>query len=309
MFEESVLLNGQETTVNAQEILSGIESVGNNCRPGTYGRKFQYADPEFPPDNSSTGNTVCRQQLASQWKVSLSVNPDIKLYDQGTDPDDVRQGLFADSWLLSALSMISASTVGDGYVDEQIAQLFITPIGADGKPMFESYSGAYAVRLFLEGQWQVVIIDDFFPAVDAKKLDNSNMGLACAHSYGARELWVSLLEKACAKLFGSYAALENGFVHMALKMFTGGDAEEVFLNSVGRGVGKRSLWKKMVKYQRNGYIMGAGTITGNLAEKQIQDIGLVFGTAYTIFDVQESEGEQLIKLCNPPGDHEARWNS
>lgn len=53
-------------------------------------------------------------------KVSLSVNPDIKLFDEGTDPDDVRRGAFADSWLLSALAMISAATVGDGGVDEQV---------------------------------------------------------------------------------------------------------------------------------------------------------------------------------------------
>lgn len=37
---------------------------------------------------------------------------------------------------------------------------------------------------------------------------------------------------------------------------------------------------------------------------QIQDIGLVFGAAYTILDVADSDGEQLIKLRNPPGDHE-----
>lgn len=53
-------------------------------------------------------------------KVSLSVNPDMRLFEEGTDPDDVRRGAFADSWLLSALSMISAATVGDGRVDEQV---------------------------------------------------------------------------------------------------------------------------------------------------------------------------------------------
>lgn len=114
------------------------------------------------------------------------------------------------------------------------------------------------------------------------------------------------------------------------------------------------------RYRRNGYLLGAGTITGNLVEKQVcgqchhrrtvfrsygltyvcgttpspplrrrypclnltllkryinafrylftapqvQDIGLVFGAAYTILDVRDSDGEQLIKLRNPPGDHE-----
>lgn len=37
---------------------------------------------------------------------------------------------------------------------------------------------------------------------------------------------------------------------------------------------------------------------------QVQDIGLVFGAAYTILEVRDSDGEQLIKLRNPPGDHE-----
>lgn len=39
-------------------------------------------------------------------------------------------------------------------------------------------------------------------------------------------------------------------------------------------------------------------------QSQVQDIGLVFGAAYTILDVRDSDGEQLIKLRNPPGDHE-----
>lgn len=52
--------------------------------------------------------------------MSLAVNPDISLFDDGTDPDDVRKGVFADSWLLSALSIISAAQVGDGGVDEQV---------------------------------------------------------------------------------------------------------------------------------------------------------------------------------------------
>ncbi|CAM9325405.1 unnamed protein product, partial [Ectocarpus sp. 12 AP-2014] len=308
-FEREVLLHGEELETNARESLEDIESQGRGCRPGAYGRKLQYADPDFPPDNSSVGNAQCRQQLASQWKVSLAVNPDIRLFDDGTDPDDVRRGAFADSWLLSALSIISAASVGDGGVDEQIAQLFVSPIGGDGRPVLESYTGAYAVKITVGGKWQqVVIVDDHFPALETSQADDDNKGLAVGHSYGARELWVSLLEKASgtayAKFFGSYAALETGHVHHALSAFTGAQSEEIFLAGAGRGVGKKSLWKKMTKYKRNGYLLGAGTITGNLVEKQVQDIGLVFGAAYTILDVRDSDGEQLIKLRNPPGDHE-----
>lgn len=38
-------------------------------------------------------------------------------------------------------------------------------------------------------------MDDFFPALETSQVDDDNKGLAVGHSYGARELWVSLLEK------------------------------------------------------------------------------------------------------------------
>lgn len=69
---------------------------------------------------TSHNNNRAAAAFFSFLEVSLSVNPDIRLFDDGTDPDDVRRGAFADSWLLSALSMISAATIGDGGVDEQV---------------------------------------------------------------------------------------------------------------------------------------------------------------------------------------------
>lgn len=69
-FEREVLLCGEEVETNARESLEDIESQGRGCRPGAYGRKLQFADPDFPPDNSSVGNAQCRQQLTSQWKVT-----------------------------------------------------------------------------------------------------------------------------------------------------------------------------------------------------------------------------------------------
>lgn len=72
-FENEVLLRGDEVAANARESLEEIEFQGQGCRPGAYGRKQQYADPDFPPDNSSVGNAQCRKQLASQWKVGVGV--------------------------------------------------------------------------------------------------------------------------------------------------------------------------------------------------------------------------------------------
>ena len=67
-----MLLRGDEVAANARETLEEIELQGQGCRPGAYGRKQQFVDPDFPPDNSSVGNAQCRKQLTSQWKVWMS---------------------------------------------------------------------------------------------------------------------------------------------------------------------------------------------------------------------------------------------
>jgi hypothetical protein len=42
-------------------------------------------------------------QEVAQWRCSVGMNENTKLFDEGTDPDDVRQGLIKDAWLLSAI--------------------------------------------------------------------------------------------------------------------------------------------------------------------------------------------------------------
>ena len=52
--------------------------------------------------------------------------------------------------------------------------------------------------------------------------------------------------------------------------------------------------------------MGAGCIDAANADVSIQDVGLVFGATYVIYDVVAVDGLQLIRLRNPPGDHGGR---
>ena len=56
-----------------------------------------------------------------------------------------------------------------------------------------------------------------------------------------------------------------------------------------------------MKYKRNRYLMGAGSVAADNADKELQDTGLVFGAVYTVLRVVEIEGNQLIQLRNPPG--------
>jgi hypothetical protein len=68
-------------------------------------------------------------------------------------------------------------------------------------------AGCYAIKLYVNGIEHIIVIDDWFPI----KYDKSKkLGVAFTKSSkGENEIWMLLIEKAIAKLFGSYEAMEK----------------------------------------------------------------------------------------------------
>lgn len=303
-FRAAVLLHSDEATDYARAVLAEVESASRHCRIGDYGRNYQFVDPDFPPGDVSVGTTNARPRIQN-WRCAPGINEQVRLFDDGTDPDDVDTGAFATDWLLSAISMLAAAGgVGDGGVDEQVANLFIGHYALDGDITFHTEVGGYCVRLYKNGLWTPIILDDMFPMLRNEYWSNDNKGIATAHSKECSEIWVSLIEKAFAKYYGSYAAIEKGFVHHALQDLTGCEAECINLANAGRGPGKRDTWDKILRFRRNGYLLGAGTGSSALVDKEILDMGIVFNACYVVYDVQSVDGHMLLKLRNPPGNHE-----
>jgi hypothetical protein len=303
-FRAAVLQHSDEATDYARAVLSEVESASKNCRIGEYGRNYQFVDPEFPPGDQSLGATSARPRIMN-WRCAPGINEQSRLFDEGTDPDDVDTGVFDTDWLLSAISMLAAAGgVGDGGVDEQVANLFIGHYALDGDVTFHTEVGGYCVRLYKNGLWTPIIVDDMFPMLRNEYWSNDNKGIACAHSKECSEIWVSIIEKAFAKYFGSYAAIEKGFVHHALQDLTGCEAECIDLANAGRGPGKRDTWDKIMRFRNNGYLLGAGTGSSALVDKEILDMGIVFNACYVVYDVRSVDGHNLLKLRNPPGNHD-----
>jgi|TARA_B110000305_G_C19172102_1_gene507797 calpain-15 len=77
--------------------------------------------------------------------------------------------------------------------------------------------GVYAVEMTKNGYEVHIVLDDFVPCKDHRPAFSSANG---------NELWVLLLEKAWAKLHGSYDRIISGQAHETLRDLTGAPAYE-----------------------------------------------------------------------------------
>ena len=73
--------------------------------------------------------------------------------------------------------------------------------------------GVYRVKICKNGEWHSVTVDDYFPCYP-------QAGPIFAKSR-VDDLWVLILQKAYAKLHGSYFALRGGYCVEALEDLTG----------------------------------------------------------------------------------------
>ena len=123
-----------------------------------------------------------------------------------------------------------------------------------------------------------MVVDDWIPCESPGKP-------AFATSKKQNELWVSILEKAYAKLHGSYEALEGGLVQDALVDLTGGAGEEIDMRSPQAQIDLASgrLWSQLLYFKQEGFLLGAGSPSGS--DVHISSSGIVQGHAYSILQV------------------------
>jgi calpain-15 len=151
------------------------------------------------------------------------------------------------------------------------------------------------VRICKNGEWKEVVVDDYFPCYQGEP------AFSKAHD---DELWVLILEKAWAKVHGSYERIEAGFAENVLRDLTGAPSEVVHNDD-------EELFVKIKEGEKRGYLMAASAGSTNASKELLENLGLIGNHSYGILDVRETLNEfeeeiKLIRLRNPWGDFE--WN-
>ncbi|BFU22619.1 calpain family cysteine protease, putative [Entamoeba histolytica HM-1:IMSS-B] len=228
-----------------------------------------FTDDEFPAELRSIGkiDSILPSSLTFLRPNEYMEHP--QLYENGIEPLDIQQGCLGDCYFLAALASLS-----------EFPERIKTMIKSCG-------NGKYEITLFYMGKERHIVIDDLIPCNNGQPFFSHNNG---------DELWVMLLEKAYAKVVGSYGEIEGGIPFLALSDLTGMPVKRIST----RETDVNRLFKKIADYDKKKYCMVANVpdTPGIDIEKEY---GLVENHAYTLIGAYEVDGIKLLKIRNPWG--------
>ncbi|XP_053684463.1 calpain-B-like isoform X2 [Sabethes cyaneus] len=257
----------------------------DRCRRG--GTLFE--DPEFPA-NASSLSFSGDYRLNIRWLRPKEISQGAVFFENSYSRFDINQGELGDCWLLAAAANLTQNP------------MLFSRIVPDDNSFVENYGGIFHFRFWRFGHWCDVVIDDRLPTI--------NGSLVYMRSTEKNEFWSALLEKAYAKLFGSYEALRGGSASEAMEDFTGGVTETFDMKDV-----PKDLFQIIEKGFRN-HAMFACSLEPDPTKFEAETPqGLIKGHAYSItmakmvdIETPRTKGKiPLLRLRNPWGNAN-EWN-
>uniref|UniRef100_A0A8C7R959 Calpain 12 n=1 Tax=Oncorhynchus mykiss TaxID=8022 RepID=A0A8C7R959_ONCMY len=242
-----------------------------------------FSDPTFTPDQSSIGMpTDPDPKKEIKWLRPKEIRANAVFVEDTTCTTDICQGQLGDCWLLAALSCLTMHS-----------NLFVKVVPPN-QSLTESYAGIFHFMFWQYGEWVEVVVDDRLPVREGR--------LLFSYSCTRNEYWSALVEKAYAKLIGSYGSLKGGNISEAMEDFTGGIAYSLPVSSRT----PRVMWKALSAALSRGSLLSCFIQASNYREiGTVTAEGLVKGHAYAITDtdtVKKPDGEALLlRLRNPWG--------
>ncbi len=273
---------GDTFTVHASDGTNNTDfarSVGTVKVPGgdDVDTGIDLPDPKLHKDE-------CRDDGTPRYSKVRYTGP---LFKNGAKATDVEQGSIGDCYLPSAIASIAYAK--PGLFEDLIKQ---------------NDDGTFTVT-FKERDWRTRSYKDVKITVDGDLWSRSWGGPIYGSSSGSTkaetmELWWPILEKAYAQWKGSFNTIGNG-----------GSSSRVFTEVLGRDSDNMSVrpgsedrvWNKIKDARGKGFPVSAGTY-GKDDSNRYTNTGVYPNHSYSIYGVEEKDGERYVEIRNPWGESE-----
>ena len=246
-----------------------------NYRSNNY---YQFVDDKYPPE--------------SNWKRIDEVYKAPLFQKNLIDPGFIRQGYVGDCYFISALCSIANNT---DLVHELFEYKLPNEILGVVDNSINIKCGAVVIYFHAFGRITPVLIDTYIPLQENGKTIISNL------SNKRKSPWFILVEKAFAKLSGSFRNIYGGSFSISLYnlCFYYHKKIEITILDIYKNTYPK-YYEEFTQYINNGYFIGCAIQYTDAKQ------GLVAYHLYSVFQTKKINDVKLFLLRNPWGHQE--WN-
>ena len=241
----------------------------------------KFIDSYFPPNINSllsknendefidkkhgpkTEHRIKTEEITWMRASDIFKNKKYSLFETYIDIINISQGSLGDCYFLASIFSLAK-------YPNLIYQLF--------KTKYLNKEGYFELIFYIDGKFQIVIVDDYLPIkIKTKEI--------CFSKSLNNEIWICILEKAWAKINGGYTNIIKGWMHQVLQAFTGFQSE-IFKHKI---FNSEILWNKIIEAKNNNFIITCST------GKNVKEFDLVNKHAYSFIDCMEiiSKGKKV----------------
>ena len=297
--EENKKINQPPPREPNEDILSYYEKLRNHFDQ----TKVPYEDPDFPCNT----NIFCdeyenpngdyeidfeRPDLTEENIEFFAVEPHTNNEYNIEHEFKLRRGLLNDKFFIGAMIMLFRQH-----------EEFFTDLVVDFEHVNENLmAGFCGFQFFINGEWQTVTVDTKLPC-------HQKGEYSLTQSKNKKgPFWVSLFEKAYAKLFGTYRVLNNTLLKDFLVDFTGGWSKMIKVPkpSVIEEKTKKFFFDEITRCMSQNYLIGCmklddskiiEELNESLSEKDdAEEEQITTNSIYTILNIEEYDNIKLIYL-------------